>query len=455
MAKKIEESVELVQADLDDNEVEIVETEAFRLDVAIRRQDLRRWLAAIPKENLELEVERTLAVGNQVLTLMQASSGQESMERMFSPVVEKMSGLSTLLDRLMGAGAKSQQKGVLGESFVLNQLKAAFPLDAFELTTTTAEQADVRATLELPNGVKRDLIVEVKLYTNAVTTEQVEKFHRDLESTNVKFGLFVSLSSDIAKMSGPFVIDQRSKYTAIFVPSAGVDGWGLIRGLTMIRAIMATQEQSGARLVFDASRLEKAWNRINEQVSKFEGHAKAMADIANGLSAARASLNAAIDLQMLKAKDAEAGLRLGLAALQDALKDEFDALPSPTPPQLPLVIEPAEQAERFQAFLKADKPLSPLLARLLSEFEQLGLAGVWTAEGSLGLWSGDRCLGSLSPKKRGATLALRIDPAGRPVSFVLGQVLINKEHQLDVIIPIKGETDAAIALALGLLKQVA
>ena len=43
---------------------------------------------------------------------------------------------------------------------------------------------------------------------------------------------------------------------------------------------------------------------------------------------------------------------------------------------------------------------------------------------------------------------------GRPVSFVLGQVVINKEHQLDVIIPIKGETDAAIALALGLLKQV-
>ena len=179
-----------------------------------------------------------------------------------------------------------------------------------------------------------------------------------------------------------------------------------------------------------------------------------MADIANGLSAARASLNAAIDLQMLKAKDAEAGLRLGIAALQDALKDEFDALPSPTPPQLPLVIEPAEQAERFQAFLQADTKLGPLLARLLSEFEQLGLAGVWTAEGSLGLWSGDRCVGSLSPKKKGATLALRIDPAGRPVSFVLGQVLINKEHQLDVIIPIKGETDAAIALALGLLKQV-
>ena len=46
------------------------------------------------------------------------------------------------------------------------------------------------------------------------------------------------------------------------------------------------------------------------------------------------------------------------------------------------------------------------------------------------------------------------DAAGRIVSFVLGQVSINKEHQLEVIIPIKGETDAAIALALGLLKQV-
>jgi hypothetical protein len=53
-----------------------------------------------------------------------------------------------------------------------------------------------------------------------------------------------------------------------------------------------------------------------------------------------------------------------------------------------------------------------------------------------------------------ATLALRIVPAGRPVSFVLGQVSVNKEHQFDVVGPAKGEMDAPIALALGLLKQV-
>jgi hypothetical protein len=37
---------------------------------------------------------------------------------------------------------------------------------------------------------------------------------------------------------------------------------------------------------------------------------------------------------------------------------------------------------------------------------------------------------------------------------VLGQVPVNKEHQFEVVVPVKGETDAPIALALGLLKQV-
>ncbi|MBU6160987.1 MAG: hypothetical protein KGO50_07675 [Myxococcales bacterium] len=114
MPNQIEHSPEEADDDFDDNEVELVETEAFRLAVDIRRPDLIRWLSAVPKENLELEVERTLAVGNQILTFMQASSGQESMERMFGPIVERMDDLSTLIDRLMGAGGKSQQKGVLG-----------------------------------------------------------------------------------------------------------------------------------------------------------------------------------------------------------------------------------------------------------------------------------------------------------------------------------------------------
>jgi hypothetical protein len=453
MPNQIEHSLEQPDDDFDDNEVELVETEAFRLAVDIRRPDLIRWLSAVPKENLELEVERTLAVGNQILTFMQASSGQESMDRMFRPVVDKMEGLGTLIDRLMGAGGKSQQKGVLGESVVLHQLKAAFPLDTFDLTTTTAEQADIRAMLELPNGVKRELRVEVKLYTNAVTTEQVEKFQRDLASTGAKFGLFVSLTSDIARMSGPFVIDQRTNYTAIYVPSAGVDGWGLIRGLTMIRAVMAAQEQSGSRLVFDASRLERAWQRIHEQMQKFEGQAKAVAEVASGLAKARESLNSALDAQILKAKDAEAGLRRGLDALQDALKDEFDGLPSPTPPQLPLVIEPAEQAERLQAFMQGNPKLALVATRLIGEFELLGLSCVWNAEGSTQLWCGDRCVGSLS-KKNVSSVIVRIDPAGRPVSFVLGQVSVNKENQLEVVVPGKAEFEEPIALAKGLLKQV-
>ena len=53
-----------------------------------------------------------------------------------------------------------------------------------------------------------------------------------------------------------------------------------------------------------------------------------------------------------------------------------------------------------------------------------------------------------------ATIAVSIDPADRPISYVVRQVPVNKANQLEVLIPAKGEMDAPIALALGLLKQV-
>lgn len=61
----------------------------FQLSVEIGRPDLTRWLRNVAPENLAFEVERTLAIGNQVVTLMRASSGQEEMDRMFKPVVDK------------------------------------------------------------------------------------------------------------------------------------------------------------------------------------------------------------------------------------------------------------------------------------------------------------------------------------------------------------------------------
>lgn len=69
------------------------------------------------------------------------------------------------------------------------------------------------------------------------------------------------------------------------------------------------------------------------------------------------------------------------------------------------------------------------------------------------LWFGDRCVGSLS-RKKAATIAVCIDPADRPISYVVRQVPVNKANQLELLIPAKGATDAPIALALGPLKQV-
>ena len=135
----------------------------FQLSVQIGRPDLTRWLRNIAPENLAIEVERTLAIGTQVVTLMRASSGQDEMDKMFAPVVDKMRTVEGLLERLVTASDKSQRKGELGERLVMSQLTHAFPNDTFEQTGTQTAQADIHATLALPDDRRETAIVEVKL----------------------------------------------------------------------------------------------------------------------------------------------------------------------------------------------------------------------------------------------------------------------------------------------------
>jgi hypothetical protein len=97
--------------------------------------------------------------------------------------------------------------------------------------------------------------------------------------------------------------------------------------------------------------------------------------------------------------------------------------------------------------------LSAAVGVVFAQLNELALPTAFDDSGAIGPWSGNRCV-RLVARGAKSDLAILIDPAGRSVSFVLGQSSINKEQQFEVSIPIKGEMEAPIALALGLLKQV-
>ena len=156
---------------------------------------------------------------------------------------------------------------------------------------------------------------------------------------------------------------------------------------------------------------------------------------------------------MLKARGAESSLLVTLAALEASLKEEFDGLPTPTPPELPLTFDAVEQSTRELDFMKAYPKLAPAVTAMLEQLKEMALVTLFDEPGAIGLWSGNRRVGVVARRTK-SDLVILIDPGSRPVSFVLGQVPVNKENQFEVRIPAKGDPKEAIALALGLLKQV-
>lgn len=130
-----------------------------------------------------------------VLTMLTASTGEETMQRWFRPIVEPMDNLKGTIEGILWATQKSQKVGELGEQIVAEQLKACFPADEFRTVANLDRQADIHAGFVVSNEETQKALIKVKFHGDDVPTQEVEKFRRDLAGTGFKFGLMVSLAS--------------------------------------------------------------------------------------------------------------------------------------------------------------------------------------------------------------------------------------------------------------------
>ncbi len=224
--------------------------EPFLLNVSITRLDVVEWLQTIPPDKLPQAVENTLAAGNLVLSLLQASTGEESMQRFFRPVLEPMQKLKDTIDSILRAAQKSQRLGELGEDIVIEQLKSAFPGDEFHVVSTQEHRADIHANFAISGEEARKALIEVKFYSGDVPSHEIEKFRNDLEETGFKYGLMVSLASRLTGISGQLHLEERPNCVAVYLPSAGLDGHRLVCAVALLKAILRYHARSDiARLI--------------------------------------------------------------------------------------------------------------------------------------------------------------------------------------------------------------
>jgi hypothetical protein len=98
------------------------------------------------------------------------------------------------------------ERGQIGEAYVEEILRKRFP--DIKNVTKNGKSGDLTLFID-----HRKITVEVKNYSNPIPTHEVDKFRRDLCTTNASGGLFISLNTAITNITSDFTMRYEQTET--------------------------------------------------------------------------------------------------------------------------------------------------------------------------------------------------------------------------------------------------
>ena len=101
--------------------------------------------------------------------------------------------LNRSITQLLGVTSNSSKKGELVEGIVEEYVKARYGEKSYEVKRSEGHCGD--GWLKLSNGIK--CVVEVKAYLTTVNAKELEKLKYDMDYNDMRYGIMVSLGSNI------------------------------------------------------------------------------------------------------------------------------------------------------------------------------------------------------------------------------------------------------------------
>lgn len=164
------------------------EAAAAKLRVEALEQAASSLRAQVQREARETMVDVVKGKDEQIQRL------EAMLEKQMAAVVGKVEGLQNSFTKTFSS---SKEKGALGELIVEQFLKKAFDCDV-QLVSKDAQTADMR----MVRGPQAEYFWEIKNYTRMVTTEEIEKFRRDMRlHPGILAGCLVSMRTGIVGKS--------------------------------------------------------------------------------------------------------------------------------------------------------------------------------------------------------------------------------------------------------------
>ena len=146
---------------------------------------------------------------------------------------EKITNIDDKLDALLHIRTNSSRKGRLSEDLCIQRLIQRYPNWDISDVTYIGHEGDCRA--KTPFG---ELLYEFKSYDTNVNREQINKFYKDLETTGIKYGIFVSNTSGIVgKKDLEWEIINKDTLV-IYISNTGFNGQGCIVATELLIALI-------------------------------------------------------------------------------------------------------------------------------------------------------------------------------------------------------------------------
>jgi len=228
----------------------------------------------LPKDKRDEIIEKFIILGNMVISYASISTSEETVESFFEPLRSDIEMIREQLKLIVPTIATPALKGAVTVENIFKSFEEHFMDDSFEDVSAIGKYSDIKATTP---ETKTEILIELKEYSGKVPTAEVDKFWRDMERRNVKYGMFVSMRSGITKISGSIKLETKMNRTAIFVVNNELNWSGHLFAYYIIKKLIEIEAMKKEEL--KGEELSKVISKINNTLVEIQKDTKVIEEI--------------------------------------------------------------------------------------------------------------------------------------------------------------------------------
>lgn len=273
----------------------------MNLNFSINNKEDIQYLKNIEQNKLEDLLKTCISIGLKSIQMSEVNMNCHSYIDPIKDIVhestldhkEKLFTIEDKLNDLLHIKSNSSRKGQLSEDLCRSLLTKHYPQWSFLDVSQEGYNADCRA-FETPVG---QILYEFKSYDHNVNRDQISKFIRDLEHTNIKYGIFVSNTSGIVgKKNIEWEIINNK--LVVFVSNMGLSGYGCILGTELLLSLLDINilEKDRNWLLYQNYELEDLIKNISESIDSLRNNIESYTKHRELINEQRIKINQSIDI---------------------------------------------------------------------------------------------------------------------------------------------------------------